>query len=1142
MSELLAGWRFVSHRLLSNWRLLLVTASGVIVAATLLAASPIYSSAMADLGLRFRLARALEDEPLHWVAADGLALGTPAGIAGRQAIDAIFEARAGWLYDERLVEERSSRIPLLRFPQYATETADGAAPVREQWAAFLFWLSGYEQRVTVIEGRLPGPPDAGAEVVLLDGFQRHAAVGDVVAFAVDAFDDCERIPPSRDPGERRVEVRCEPTAAATHDVRATIVGFVRPIDPQDPRWKIFRGELEAPERPLYMGPLALLDEQGLGLALAGVGSMPLFTSQEQLFGPFAEAMPEFTARHRVGMFPGIAEFSAADVERGIAEPAALRSDIESRLGRPVASWFPLVPALEEFRISFTFTQVPLLLILLQVLGIVLYYLVIVSSMLVERQAEEISVYRSRGASTAQLLGLYLMESVVIAVPAAVAAPWIAGRAVAALGLTPTFHAVTGGDPLPVAVTADAYLLAGAGALLAMLAMLLPALAVARRGIVDTKLEQARPPRRSVLQRYYLDVAAVGLAGFLLWQLSQRGTVFNADAVGGWSSDPLLLLSPLVLTVAVAALFLRLYPPLLRWAVRLLVATRGTAAAIGLRRGARSPAAYARLILLLIMAISVGTFAASYGPTVDRSHADRVRYETGSDLRARLTAPGDPALDEQVEAVRATPGVRDAVLVRRGPIAGLRGERVQLLGIDAQRASAVVWFRDDFAEESLASLMRRLRGALPSTGGLPLDPGEASVRISVYSGGAGGEHFTIWARLLDGAGKYHSIELGHARAPGWHRLEAFLPAGLARPVAFAGLLVTDERTRSVGLPGSLYFDDLTAVSGSGEERLLDDFEGPFGWIMYRRRIADERFQRSDDQSRSGGFSAKWTWPVGSSPGRRVLAVAGPEVPLAALVSIRAAEALGVGPGDRVEVELGDFVAPVSVRVVVDLFPTMDPEAGFMVVNYAHLLPLAALLGVPDARWDSELWVRFDAPVAQQAELVETLTADGSPIAVVSNAMHLESQLNEVRSDPTVRASGSGILIAAFIAVLALSALGFLMTLVFEARNRTLEFAVLRAMGSSRLQMLGAMVLEWSAVLAIGAAIGVLLGRRVARVMLSFLDITESGSRVLPPFVLLTDWQTLALGLGILSALVTTGLAVSWRSALQRGMAAELRVTR
>lgn len=251
MSELLAGWRFVSHRLLSSWRLLLVTASGVIVAATLLAASPIYSSAMAELGLRFRLARALEDEPLHWVAVDGLALGTPAGLARRQGIDAIFEARAGWLYDERLVEERSSRIPLLRFPEYAAETDEGAATVREEWAAFLFWLSGYEQHVTVIEGRLPGPPDAGAEVVLLDGFQRHAAVGDIIAFSVAAFDDCERIPPSRDPRERRVEVRCEPTTAATHDVRATIVGFVRPIDPRDPRWKIFQDDLEAPTHPQF---------------------------------------------------------------------------------------------------------------------------------------------------------------------------------------------------------------------------------------------------------------------------------------------------------------------------------------------------------------------------------------------------------------------------------------------------------------------------------------------------------------------------------------------------------------------------------------------------------------------------------------------------------------------------------------------------------------------------------------------------------------------------------------------------------------------------------------------------------------------------------------------------------------------------
>ena len=179
---------------------------------------------------------------------------------------------------------------------------------------------------------------------------------------------------------------------------------------------------------------------------------------------------------------------------------------------------------------------PLLLILLQVVGIVLFYVILVMNLLLERQSEEIGVYVGRGASTTQIVGLSVVEGLVMAIPAAIAAPWIAQQAVRALGFTSTFESITGGGALPATITPTAFLLASGGAVLALLAMLLPSLVVARRGIVDVKRSQARPNARGLVQRYYLDIGIVGLAALLLWQLEQRGSVFDPDSVGGWSTD------------------------------------------------------------------------------------------------------------------------------------------------------------------------------------------------------------------------------------------------------------------------------------------------------------------------------------------------------------------------------------------------------------------------------------------------------------------------------------------------------------------------------------------------------------------------------------------------------------------------------
>ena len=1176
MDELFAGWRFVFPRARSTWRLLIITAVGVLVAAVLLAAVPLYSNALSSLGLQFRLERALEDRLLNTVTVDQLLPGDAVDVARRRAIDTAFDARVGWLGPERLVQERSGRL-LLDFAEPSAVGSNGETFTHQPWNAFLFWLSAFERNMTVTEGRLPGASGDGPEVVLLDGFQRHAAPGDIITLEILGFDDCESIPGSRDPEVARFEVRCRPTTEMSQTVTVTVVGFVRPDDPTDPRWDLFDGSFEVPDEPLLphvdeaeaeLDPFGNINLDAVR-ALAGEGSMPLLTSEEQLFGAFGVVTPRIELRHSVALVADVRGLSLGDVERGIDAPRQLRSDLNERLGLPAVVLFPVGQTLSRFRSTQTFEQVPLLLILLQVVGIVVYYVAVVASMLVERQAEEISVYRSRGASTAQLVGLYLMEGVFMAAIAAAVAPWLARQAVAALGYTPTFNLMTDGSALPVAITPDAYLLAAGGAALALLALLLPAFAIARSGIVDAKREQSRPPGRSLVQRYYLDFGAVVVAAILLWQLDQRGTVFDPDAVGGWSSDPLLLLSPFVFTLAVAALVLRFYPPLLRWAVALLLAVGGTSVALGLRRAARAPAGYARLLLLLLMAISVGTFAASYGPTVDRSQSDRIRYATGADIRFPLSTLSYSGAEEGIAEVRALDRVDDAALAYRDSIRAVDGGSIQALTVDARRASSMLWFRDDFADVSLRRLMRELQSDVPSgecvplrnlppghVGCVQLTPDTEAIRLSVFTTHAR-EQSLLWARFRDANGVYLNARIAPVDFAAWQKVFAILPDHGARPLSFVGLRVSGPQGAVVSREGALYIDDVTAVLTSGEEVLLDDFErgpGRFGWRMFTSRAIDEQVELSDEQSVSGDSAAKWSWPLRSSPAMRLLAIDGPNVPLAAIINPIAAARLRVDPAIAtasaragaplvVTVLLGDIVVPLSVRAVVDMFPTLDPEGSFVVLNFEHVRELAGLIDVTTFRLPNELWIRTDAPLERQVELVQFFATSQSPLALSHQVEHQDAQLETAQADPTLRASGTGILTAAFSAVLGLSMLGFVVTLALGARNRVLEFAVLRAVGSSPSQILRSMVLEWGVVLAIGSTIGVLLGQRVATVMLSFLDVTEEGKKVVPPFTLETDWRTLGLGVGLLASVAALGLLFSWAAAVRReATTTELRLTR
>ena len=1168
MRDLFAGWRFALQRLRAGWRFMLVAAVGVAVAATLLAAAPIYAQTMSDLGLRFRLERGL-DEPKDQVLSAQIirmAIGDPGDLARREALAEVTAARIGDLGPEIHIEERSPRFDLsfVGFEDEAPEEpvvppSDATEALRQPWGAYLIWPSGFEEHVDVAEGRLPSAEATELEVVLPDGFQRHAAIGDVVLLEGARFDDCQAILGSDDPSIAADEVQCRPTAFAAPTIRATIVGFVAPHDEGDQRWQFLQlgldidlGNWEVPEAPIRprIPPIDPVDgpDAQTGLALRGLGSMPLLTTEHHFFGVLGAQAPALEAQHRTGIVPDLDAIRLGEVSRTIDDIEAWSTDIGDRLDLLGLRQTELAEELETFRNAQTFSQVPLLLILLQVVGIVLFYVVLVMNMLLERQSEEIGVYVGRGASTTQVVGLSVVEGLVLAVPATLLAPILAQVAVRALGFTSTFEPITGGEALPAALTPDAFVLAAAGASLSLVAMLLPSFMAARRGIVDVKRDQARPAGRGLIQRYYLDVAVVVLAGLLLWQLDQRGTVFDPDAVGGWSTDPLLLLSPLVFTLAVAAILLRFYPPLLRLAVRILMVLKGTAVALGLRRAGRAPAAYARLMLLVVMAISVGTFAASYGPTVDRSFSERVRYETGVPYRGTVADASTRLRPEELEAVRALEGVRDATLVHRGRIEAPNGSQVALLAIDVERAREMLWFRDDFAAAGeIEALLGRLESAVPAGGGLVLPEGAERVQFSVMTEGplAGESRASIRTIFRGADGSYLDDFVSTAAGVGWITVEAEVPSRLERPVALVSMVLTDQQTSRLRVDGALVFDDFVAIGPGQTRTILDDFEGEFRWTVYPAQGREEPFEQVEDVSRTGSMAARWTWEPAVGSGRRVLALNDPVVPVAALMNDVALGVLGAGAGGIAIARFDDVLVPLSVRGRVDLFPTIEPDQGIVVVNYEHLRSLSGTVDFDDPLLQNELWVDFEpeTTIEQQEAIAAQLEVPReSPLAVqFRTGSVLSRQLEEVRSDPTIQASGSGILSVAFVAVLALSTLGFVVTLVLSARSRTVEFAVLRTVGTSSRQIFRAMLLEWGTVLVIGTTIGVLLGRQVARIMLSFLEVTELGTPVLPPFTLETDWRALAVGIGVLCGLVLLTLASSWAATARRTDPSELRIT-
>ncbi len=369
-----------------------------------------------------------------------------------------------------------------------------------------------------------------------------------------------------------------------------------------------------------------------------------------------------------------------------------------------------------------------------ILALALYFATLIAALLVRRQSNEIALLKSRGVRSAQILGMYLVEWTIIgAVALAVGLPL--GLAFASvMGRVRSFLDVdlTGAD-VPLALGAQSLTFALIVLAITVIAALIPALVATRRTLVDEQQQAARAVRPPFWQRAYLDVLLLIPAAYGIYQLQTGGSLFqgNADPF----SNPLLVLTPVLLCFALGLLALRLIPLILEGLARLATVPAWVAPLVTLRALARQTDNYRGALLLLILTLSLATYSSTMADTLDGAMRTELTYQVGamtqlfetgeSADRARPGQPGQPPQQPRrdirdearflfvpVSEHLQAPGVRAAARVGRydatvGVGAGSR--QAQLIGIDRTDFPHVIT-RFDRAwggGESLGGLMNLL---------------------------------------------------------------------------------------------------------------------------------------------------------------------------------------------------------------------------------------------------------------------------------------------------------------------------------------------------------------------------------------------------------------------------------------------------
>ncbi|SVA81335.1 uncharacterized protein METZ01_LOCUS134189, partial [marine metagenome] len=206
-----------------------------------------------------------------------------------------------------------------------------------------------------------------------------------------------------------------------------------------------------------------------------------------------------------------------------------------------------------------------LLLLMAVLSVsLIYFLFMLTNYLIPGREPDISLLKGRGESTLGLLGQYSIEGLLLTAVASVSAPFIAMGLIATLGYLPYFDNISDGGMLPVRFASEPFFVATGAGLLCLLVFVTPVVLSSRTSLIARRIATSRPPTTPFVQRYYLDILFLAIVGILFWEMKARGQISSGGLFGQEGVNEALLVAPVLLLVAVAMLFFRAFPLLVRY--------------------------------------------------------------------------------------------------------------------------------------------------------------------------------------------------------------------------------------------------------------------------------------------------------------------------------------------------------------------------------------------------------------------------------------------------------------------------------------------------------------------------------------------------------------------------------------------------
>ena len=297
---------------------------------------------------------------------------------------------------------------------------------------------------------------------------------------------------------------------------------------------------------------------------------------------------------------------------------------------------------------------------------ILFYLFMVAQLNVEQEKNEIAVFKSRGASRGQVMLIYALESLVIGVVSAAAAPFAGLLLCRILGASNGFLEFVNRSSIPARLSLEAFIYSFIAAAVFFATTMLPIFPATKETIVGHKQSKAKKRKLSLWEKTGLDIILLG--GSVAWlyfykrqqaQLLSEGITETTATV-----NPMLFVASTAFILGCGLLIIRLYPFVIR-----LIAFAGKrfwppSIHVSLNNIGRSSTGREKfLILFLVLTVSLGIFFANTARALNRSATDQISYAVGADVTlSEEWRNNNVSAPAAIQSQSAGPGASAAITV------------------------------------------------------------------------------------------------------------------------------------------------------------------------------------------------------------------------------------------------------------------------------------------------------------------------------------------------------------------------------------------------------------------------------------------------------------------------------------------------